>query len=431
MLAPISEGLNRDILHTTEAADSFVSVLRDQLIHHGLLKQELQEDEPHRRRAIVRSRKRLAHAKNIARRSIRSSPREFLTGVRTHNLAVRGERELLRNQSTRRQEKAFQENPWRFAKSACSPSSQTAPTFSSGDAFTHFSELFSSTSSTYTTLPHWVHSVMPSPEISEGFNLSPITPGAIKGMLRRCKRRSAPGQDGIEYFHLKNLPTCHHFLATLYTKILLGSHQCPPSWASGKITLLHKGGDACSPSNYQPITLSSVVGKLFHKIIAARLETFCLSNNIIDSSSQKGFLCGINGTIEHIFTVTSIIEHACSNGLPLTMTFVDLRNAFGSIAHQLVADILSHLLVPPPVIRYITDVYHHLKAFVSTKHWSTPIFPITRGVFQGDTMSPIIFLMVFNPILKLVQSLSHPGFAFRILIPNSIDLPDPGSTILE
>jgi len=124
MLAPISEGLNRDILHTTEAADSFVSVLRDQLIHHGLLKQELQEDdEPHRRRAIVRSRKRLAHAKNIARRSIRSSPREFLTGVRTHNLAVRGERELLRNQSTRRQEKAFQENPWRFAKSACSPSS--------------------------------------------------------------------------------------------------------------------------------------------------------------------------------------------------------------------------------------------------------------------------------------------------------------------
>jgi len=172
MLAPISEGLNRDILHTTEAADSFVSVLRDQLIHHGLLKQELQVDEPHRRRAIVRSRKRLAHAKNIARRSIRSSPREFLTGVRTHNLAVRGERELLRNQSTRRQEKAFQENPSRFAKSACSPSSQTAPTFSSGDAFTHFSELFSSTSSTYTTLPHWVHSVMLSPEVSEGFNLS-------------------------------------------------------------------------------------------------------------------------------------------------------------------------------------------------------------------------------------------------------------------
>jgi len=37
--------------------------------------------------------------------------------------------------------------------------------------------------------------------------------------------------------------------------------------------------------------------------------------------------------------------------------------------------------------------------------------------------------MVFNPILRLVQSLSHPGFAFRIPIPNSIDLPDPGSTI--
>ena len=44
-------------------------------------------------------------------------------------------------------------------------------------------------------------------------------------------------------------------------------------------------------------------------------------------------------------------------------------------------------------------------------------------------MSPIIFLMVFNPILKLVQSLSYPGFTFRIPIPNSNDLPEPGSTI--
>ena len=159
--------------------------------------------------------------------------------------------------------------------------------------------MVSSATSNYTTLPHWVQSVMPSSNISEGFDLSPITPGAIKNMLKRCRRNSAPGQYGIEYYYFKKC-SCHHFLATVYTKILLGCQKCPPAWVSGKITLLHKGGDTSSPFNYWPIVLSSVVGKLFHKIVAAQMEEFCLSNNIIDSSSQKGFLCGIYGTVEHI-----------------------------------------------------------------------------------------------------------------------------------
>ena len=102
MLAPVSEGLNHDIFDTTEATELFTSVLRDQLIQHGLLKEETQEGNIHQDRAMIRTRKRLAQAKNTARKNIRSSPKDFLTAVRTHNLAVRGERELLRNQEARK-----------------------------------------------------------------------------------------------------------------------------------------------------------------------------------------------------------------------------------------------------------------------------------------------------------------------------------------
>ena len=270
---------------------------------------------------------------------------------------------------------------------------------------------------------------MPAPTIQHEFDISPITPGAIKRMLRKCKSNSTPGPDGISYHHLKKLPSTHHFLATLYTKILTTSQLCPPAWGSGKIILIHKKGDNSSPANYRPIVLSSTVGKLLHKFIASRLEEFCLANGIIDSSLQKGFLTGINGTMEHIFAVSTLIDHACSNGLPVSMTFIDLRNAFGSISHQLVNDILAHLKIPEFVRLYIRDAYTHLQAYVSTKKWLTPLFSITRGVFQGDTMSPIIFLMSFNPVIRLAQSLKYPGFTFRIPIPNSEDLPETGSTI--
>ena len=270
---------------------------------------------------------------------------------------------------------------------------------------------------------------MPSPSIGEDFDDSPITPSGIKAVLKKCSSSSTPGVDGISYAILKRLPSCHHFLATLFSKILLESNEAPPVWCSGKIILVYKKGDNSDPGNFRPIALTSTIGKLFHKFLAYRLERFCLTNDIIDSSIQKGFLKGINGTMEHIFSVTSIIEHAKSNGLPVSISFLDLRNAFGSVAHNLIADVLDHVNVPSAIRCYIASAYSQLNAFVNTKTWSTPSFAITRGVFQGDKMSPIMFLLSFNPIIELARKLTCPGFFFKVPIADTEDLPSPGSTV--
>ena len=48
-------------------------------------------------------------------------------------------------------------------------------------------------------------------------------------------------------------------------------------------------------------------------------------NNLIHSSVQKGFLTGVNGTFEHIFSVSAILDNALHPKLPLAMTFIDLK----------------------------------------------------------------------------------------------------------
>ena len=56
----------------------------------------------------------------------------------------------------------------------------------------------------------------------------------------------------------------------------------------------------------------------------------------------------------------------------------------------------------PPVIFYIVNSYSQLLAFITTKHWSTSDdFKIERGVFQGDALSPLIFLISFNPLIEM------------------------------
>ena len=147
------------------------------------------------------------------------------------------------------------------------------------------------------------------------------------------------------------------------------------------------------------------------------LERFLFSNDLIDSSIQKGFLTGVNGTFEHIFSVCTILDNAMQCHLPLSMTFIDLKKAFGSVSHHYIDDILEHIFLPCEFRSYTTCLYSELTGFIATKEWKTNTFPIRRGVFQGDTLSPLIFLVASNPIIKVTQS--RPSAAFHLHLPPS------------
>ena len=103
-------------------------------------------------------------------------------------------------------------------------------------------QLHASSHQTYQTLPEWVNQVMPFTERDEPieFDLSAITPGTIRKILKSRPSNSSPGEDEITYHHLKKLPSAHHFLATLFSKILLQDHAAPESWCQAKIILIPK-----------------------------------------------------------------------------------------------------------------------------------------------------------------------------------------------
>lgn len=108
--------------------------------------------------------------------------------------------------------------------------------------------------------------------------------------------------------------------------------------------------------------------------------------------------------MEHTFTTTAIIDNGKQHGTPLAVTFLDLQNAFGSVAYSLITHILMHIRLPSGLI---SDGYSKLSTTVNTKEWTTrppsppPPFEIKRGMFEGDTLSPVILLTVFNPLVEL------------------------------
>jgi len=103
------------------------------------------------------------------------------------------------------------------------------------------------------------------------------------------------------------------------------------------------------------------------------------------------------------------------------ITFLDFKNAFGSVPHQLIFDMLKAVKVPFEIQNYIESFYSQLYITVVTKN---------HGVFHGDTMSPIVFLLSFNPLLKLAAYLNQGhGYTIELPLQNSEDLPPLDSSI--
>ena len=126
---------------------------------------------------------------------------------------------------------------------------------------------------------------------------------------------------------------------------------------------IFKKGDPNQPSNFRPIALTICVGKLFNKILAYRLEASLVNNKIIDVSSQRGILSGTNGVMELILRLNAMLQNAKDQRLPLSKNFVDLKNAFGSISHKLLSDMLSRVKIPTEISSYINDMNSKLNLF--------------------------------------------------------------------
>ena len=152
------------------------------------------------------------------------------------------------------------------------------------------------------------------------------------------------------------------------------------------------------------ISLTSSIAKTYHLFLAKRLTKFLTANNYIDEKVQKAFPPGINGTIEHNVILEEIISQAKTktNNKTVHVTFFDLEDAFGSVPHPLIIHTLKKFNVPAEIQLYINTLYNNQLSRVFTDNFSSDGFPFKRGVFQGYPLSPIIFLMVFNPIIEFL-----------------------------
>ena len=187
------------------------------------------------------------------------------------------------------------------------------------------------------------------------------------------------------------------------------SEKSPPNLSEGYITTIHKKGDMLDPNNYRGLSISNCLGKLFTKILTARLIMFLEEYKVIDAS-QIGFRPK-SRTSDHILVLKTICDIYRSRGKGVYMCFIDLAKAFDSVNRELLWYKLVKYKLSTKFINITKSLYTDLHTSVKTPRGLTDKFPIEIGTRQGCHMSPMLFNLFVNDLPRFLQ-LNESGFVY-------------------
>ena len=164
--------------------------------------------------------------------------------------------------------------------------------------------------------------------------------------------------------------------------------------ASSELTSLYSNLKECS--NYHTIALITHASKVMLKILQARLQQY-LNHELPDV--QAGFRKG-RGTRDQIANTHWIIEKTKEFQKNIYFCFIDYAKAFDCVYHNKLWKILQQMGIPEQQICLLRNRYTGQEATVRTRHGTADWFQIGRGVCQGHILSPCLFNLYAEYIMR-------------------------------
>ena len=157
-----------------------------------------------------------------------------------------------------------------------------------------------------------------------------------------------------------------------------------------------KKGNPKECSNYHTIALISLTSKIILKILQARLQQY-VNRELPDV--QAGFRKG-RGTRDQIVNICWIIKAAREFQKNIYFCFIDYAKNFDCVDHHKLWKILQEMGIPDNLTCLLRNLYSGQEVTARTGHGTTDWFQIGKGVHQGCVLSPCLFNLYAEYIMR-------------------------------
>nr|KAG5708303.1 hypothetical protein BaRGS_034334 [Batillaria attramentaria] len=234
----------------------------------------------------------------------------------------------------------------------------------------------------------------------------------ISRKFRRSWRdvRVMRGPDEIPAEAIKaDTETAVNMLHSLFSKIW-EKEEVPAQWKEGIVIKLPKKGDLRDCSNYRGIMLLSVPGKVLNRILLERMRE---AVDPMLRDQQAGFRRN-RSCADQIASLRIIVEQSLEWNSPLYINFIDYEKAFDSVDREALWKLLRHYGVPGKIISLIQCTYQDMSCRIAHAGQLSESFEVKTGVRQGCLLSPFLFLLVIDWIMKTTTAGRKNGIQWTL-----------------
>jgi ribonuclease HI/endonuclease/exonuclease/phosphatase family metal-dependent hydrolase len=240
--------------------------------------------------------------------------------------------------------------------------------------------------------------------------MDPITPAEWAEVLHTLPTGKAAGPSKISYEMIKNSSKKFKDILRRFYDLCLQINDLPNQWNQAIVYPIPKPGDwELNLTKIRPITLLETPRKILMKILTNRLTSKLENNyNILKNHNYAG-LPG-RSTQEPIHTLNALIENARETNKELWILMQDMSKAYDLVNRDNLIKALKRIKVPIAFTDFITNSLKNRRNKIITDFGYTESYKISNGIDQGEIMSPLLWVIYYDPLFARIEKLNNMNY---------------------
>ena len=228
---------------------------------------------------------------------------------------------------------------------------------------------------------------------------SNVTIDEVACVIQKSKSGSACGYDELPYEVLKS-PVIIACLQQLF-QYVFDSGVIPSVWRRAIVCPILKdlSSDRRDPMNYRGISLLTCINKLYTSLLNTRLTGYLETNDML-ADEQNGFRKQ-RSCEDHVFTLNSLIKNKSN----VFTAFIDLKRCFDYVDRDMLLYKLLLHHIDGKFYNSIKSIYTSTVSAIRINNKLTEWFDCTTGVRQGCNLSPTLYSVFANDLVKEINDL--------------------------